>query len=165
MLIALREYNRLLEYRSSKRIDKNTFRSYCSRKPELDLINSMFGTAFETRIHSFVRDLIDDMESVNPATLQPNVNLDANDNEFIRIISRVGPGPNIQNRYIQANADYRELCVKMFPVEAAAGRERPGGGINKKTAKRPKRNKKTIKRNKKTINRNKKPIKQSKRKK
>jgi hypothetical protein len=127
----------------------------------------MFGSAFEKRIHSFVRDLIYDMESVNPATLQPNVNLDPNDNEFIRIISSVGPGPNIQNRYRQAIADYRTLCVEMFPTEAAAqaaseAARQPGGGRNKKTAKRAKRNKKTIKRNKKTIKRNKKPIKRSK---
>jgi hypothetical protein len=161
VLIALKEYNRLLEYRSSKRIDKNTFRSYCSRKPDLDLINSMFGTAFETRIHSFVRDLIYDMESVNPGTLQPNVNLDPNDIEFIRIISSVGPGPNIQNRYRQATADYNTFCVKMFPAEAAiqaaaaASGKRPGGGRNKNTAKRVKRNKKTIKRNKKVAKRSK----------
>lgn len=165
VLIALREYNRLIEYRSTKRIDKNTFRSYCSRKPDLDLINSMFGTALETRVHGFVRDLMNDIESLDPVTLQPNVNLNANDNEFIRIISSVIPDRygRVPIPYRQGLIDYRALCVKMFPAEAAiqaaaaASGKRPGGGRNKKTSKRGKQNKNTIKRNKK-------PVKQSKRK-
>ena len=162
VLIALREYNRLIEYRSSKRIDKNTFRSYCSRKPDLDLINSMYGTALEKRVYGFVQGLMNDMESVDRVTLQPNVNLDDDDKEFIRIISNAIPDRNgrLPSTYRQAVADYTAFCVKMFPAEAAiqaaaaASGKRPGGGrINK-----------TKKRNKKTIKRNKKPVKQSKRK-
>lgn len=171
VLIALREYYRLLEYVTSGRTDINTFRYNCSMKPELDLINSLLKTAFRSKVIAFCRNLMSEMED-------PVITLDENDNEFIRIISSVRPNTptdlpqrDIRQCYITGLIDYRTLFNGMFPKEAAAqaaaeaaakalaaSRARqPGGGQNKKTAKRAKRNKKTIKRNKK-------PVKQSKRK-
>jgi hypothetical protein len=159
-LIALREYHRLLDYRRYKFINRSSFNNLCSYKPDLDLINSQSGSAFERRVYgTLVPELIDDMESFVPVTLMPNVSLDENYKEFIRIISSVGPDTtirNIQRRYRDALFDYRTLCEKKFPAEAA---QRPGGGGTKKTSKR---NNKTIKRNKKTIKRNKKATKRSK---
>lgn len=163
-LIALREYHRLLEYRRYKMINRSSFNNLCSYKPDLDLINSQSGTAFERRVYgTLVPELIDDMESFDPITLMPNVSLDDNDKEFIRIISSVGPNTLIntpmriiQSRYRQALVDYRTLCEKKFPAEAT---QRPGGGRTKKTKKR---NNKTIKRNKNTIKRNNKATKRSK---
>ena len=140
-------------------------------KPELDLINSLLKTAFRSKVIAFCRNLMSEMED-------PVITLDENDNEFIRIISSVRPNTptdlpqrDIRQCYITGLIDYRTLFNGMFPKEAAAqaaaeaaakalaaSRARqPGGGQNKKTAKRAKRNKKTIKRNKK-------PVKQSKRK-
>ena len=162
VLIALREYYRLFEYFKSERIIKRTFIDYCNRKPELDLINSLLRTAFGSKVIGFGRNLMMDIEL--------DVNLDANDNEFIRIISSVRPNTpndlpqrNIGRCYTQGLIDYRKLFNGMFPTEAAAQAaaevrprlQQPGGGPNKKTAKRVKRNKKTMKRNKK-------PVKQSK---
>ena len=154
VLIALREYYRLLEYVTSRRIDTRTFMYYCSGKPELDLINSLLKTAFRSKVIAFCRNLMIDIEL--------DVNLDANDNEFIRIISSVRPNTptdlpqrDIGRCYRTGLIDYRILFNGMFPKEAAAqaaaetAARQPGGGQNKKTAKRAKRNKKTIKRNKK----------------
>ena len=162
VLIALREYYRLLEYVTSipKRIDTRTFMYYCSGKPELDLINSLLKTAFRSKVIAFCRNLMIDIEL--------DVNLDANDNEFIRIISSVRPNTptdlpqrDIGRCYRTGLIDYRILFNGMFPKEAAAqaaadtAARQPGGGQNKKTAKRAKRNKKTIKRNKKAAKRSK----------
>ena len=161
VLIALREYYRLFEYFTSGRIIKRTFIDYCNRKPELDLINSLLRTAFGSKVIGFGRNLMMDIEL--------DVNLDANDNEFIRIISSVRPNTpndlpqrNIGRCYTQGLIDYRNLFNGMFPTEAAAQAaaevrprlQQPGGG----------RIKKTKKRNKKTMKRNKKAAKQSKRK-
>jgi hypothetical protein len=124
-------------------------------KPELDLINSLLKTAFRSKVIAFCRNLMIDIEL--------DVNLDENDNKFIRIISSVRPNTptepyrDIRQCYRTGLIDYRTLCVKMFPKEAAAqaaaetAARQPGGGRNKKTAKRAKRNKKTIKRNKKAV--------------
>jgi hypothetical protein len=120
-LIALREYDRLIEYRKRPpypNIDRSLFDSMCSRHPDLDLINGQAGSEFENKVYgTLVPDLIRDMESVDPVTLQPNVNLDENDKEFLRIISSVGPlvpRRYIQRRFREALMDFNALCIKLF---------------------------------------------------
>ena len=154
-LIALSEYIRLHEYLITRRIDFDTFEKQCSRTNELKLIYSMFITSLKTPLHDFIDNLIFRMESIDHDTL------DQNEKEFIQIISSVGPEYEInEDDFSEAVAAYSALCVRMFSkdlalqtsaaaqVESPARGQKPGGGRNKKTAKRDKRNKKTMKRNK-----------------
>ena len=145
-LIALREYNRLIDYRKPypyPNIGIDSFTAMCSNKPELDLINSQIGTAFEIKIYNtLVPGLIDDMESFPPVTLNKH------DLEFIRIITSVGPNvprSKIRMRYIQARKDYNKLCVEMFGPQSAG---HTPGRANKKTRRKKKTNKKTTRRTK-----------------
>ena len=166
-LIALREYDRLIEYLKRPpypNIGRNYFNSICSGKPDLDLINSQMGTVFEKKVYgTLIPDLIRDMESVDPVTLKPNVNLDENDKEFIRIISSVGPNvPRhyIQRRFRQALIDYDALCVKMFKPPSIRNAPVKGKTSPTQSKKSSKQNKKKTsqkkskqtKRNKKTTN-------------
>ncbi len=145
-LIALREYNRLIDYRKPypyPNIGIDSFTEMCSNKPDLDLINSQIGTAFEIKVYNtLVPVLIDDMESFPPVTL------DKRDLEFIRIITSVGPDVprrNIRVRFRQALKDYNKLCVEMFGPQSAG---RYPGRTNKKTRRKNKTNKKTTRRTK-----------------
>jgi hypothetical protein len=118
VVVALREYNRLIDYIRPPpfpNIGFNSFDRFCSRHPDLDLINSQTGTAYESKIYTdVVPDLITVMET--GGVLSPD------QEEFVRIISSVAPNATglkfkgFNNRYRQALMDYSALCAKMFKV-------------------------------------------------
>jgi hypothetical protein len=144
VLIALKEYIRLHEYLTTERINPNTFKAQCSRTNELKLIYSMFITTLKVQIHEFINNLITRMESVDHETLEPH------EKEFIQIILSVGSSDEDLQKALPAYSAFFDPLLKdpALQSESAARAQKPGGGRNKKTAKRNKRNKKTIKRNK-----------------
>lgn len=153
VLIALKEYIRLHEYLITERIDFVTFEKQCSRTNELRLIYSMFITSLKTPLHDFIDNLIFRMESID------HDRLNQNEKDFIQIILSVSSSAENMQKALD---DYSAFSDRMFfkdpalqtaaaavQVESPARLQQPGGGPNKKTAKRDKRNKKTMKRNKK----------------
>jgi len=146
VLIALKEYIRLHEYLITRRIDPNTFENQCSRTNELKLIYSMFITTLKVQIHEFINNLITRMESIDHETLDPR------EKEFIQIILSVGSSDEDLQKALVAYSAFWDRLLKdpALQNDSAARAQQPGGGRNKKTAKRAKRNKKTIKRNKRT---------------
>jgi hypothetical protein len=150
-LIALSEYIRLHEYLITGRIDPNTFGNQCSRTNELKLIYSMFRNPLKVQIHEFINNLITRMESIDHETLDPH------EKEFIKIILSVGSSPEDMQKAVDAYNVFSDRWLEdpALQNDSAARAQKPGGGRNKKTAKRGKRNKKTIKRNKKAAKRSK----------
>jgi hypothetical protein len=158
VLIALKEYIRLHEYLITGRIDPNTgridpntgridpdtFENQCSRTNELKLIYSMCITTLKFQIHEFINNLITRMESIDHETLDPR------EKEFIQIILSVGSRPEDMQKALDAYNVFSDHWLEdpALQNDSAARAQQPGGGRNKKTAKRAKRNKKTIKRNK-----------------
>lgn len=117
-LVALREYNRLIDYirpAPFPDIGYTSFDRFCSRHPDLDLINSQTRTNYESKIYTdIVPDLINVMETGGVLTPEQE--------EFVRIISSVAPNATglkfkgFNNRYRQALIDYKALCAKKFNV-------------------------------------------------